>query len=242
MSLLKKGASHGYAPRSLLCCICNCPLTKTFSTLRVRVFNCGHATHLQCEVSESETSSSSSGCPVCMTKKTTQSSSKGKSFYLDYGLISTVSSSTGTSQRTSPYSYENEMIDHSHSQQISRVSKLSISDLFIIIIKIIIIMHNSKLRCYRLTLQFEMLTKLQKDQRLVQIESLPRLRLSPPAVYHEKVSRVSGFTPGESSGKDTKPSQSGVSTKMKAKGSIFRPRLGKSFFFYRPRVHQVMGL
>ncbi|CAN6969695.1 unnamed protein product, partial [Brassica rapa subsp. trilocularis] len=196
MSLLKKGASHGYAPRSLLCCICNCPLTKTFSTLRVRVFNCGHATHLQCEVSESETSSSSSsGCPVCMTKKTTQSSSKGKSFYLDYGLISTVSSSTGTSQRPSPYSYENEMIDHSHSQQISR---------------------------------FEMLTKLQKDQRLVQIESLPRLKLSPPAVYHEKVSRVSGFTPGESSGKDSKPSQSGLmSKKTKVKGSIFRPRLGQ---------------
>uniref|UniRef100_M4F8J8 RING-type domain-containing protein n=1 Tax=Brassica campestris TaxID=3711 RepID=M4F8J8_BRACM len=193
MSLLKKGASQGYAPRSLLCCICNCPLTKTFSTLRVRVFNCGHATHLQCEVSESETSSS--GCPVCMTKKTTQSSSKGKSFYLDYGLISTVSSNTGTSQRASPYSYENEMIDHSHSQQISR---------------------------------FEMLTKLQKDQRLVQIESLPRLKLSPPAVYHEKVSRVSGFTPGESSGKDSKPSQSGLmSKKTKAKGSIFRPRLGE---------------
>ncbi|XP_024009806.1 vacuolar protein sorting-associated protein 8 homolog isoform X2 [Eutrema salsugineum] len=207
MSLLKKGASHGYAPISLLCCICNCPLTKTFSTLRVRVFNCGHATHIQCEPSENEMSSSSSssssssihvassGCPVCMTKKTTQRSSKGKSFYLDYGLISTVSSSTGTSQRTSLYSHENEMIDHSHSQQIPR---------------------------------FEILTNLQKDQRLVQIESLPRLRLSPPAVYHEKVSRVSGFTPGESSGKDTKPvkpSQSGLSMKMKAKGSIFRPRL-----------------
>ncbi|CAH8335200.1 unnamed protein product [Eruca vesicaria subsp. sativa] len=195
MSLLKKGASHGYAPRSLLCCICNCPLTKTFSTLRVRVFNCGHATHLQCEVSESEasSSSSSSGCPVCMTKKTTQSSSKGKSFYLDYGLISTVSSSTGTSQRTSSYSHENEMMDHSHSQQISR---------------------------------FEMLTKLQKDQRLAHIESLPRLKLSPPAVYHEKVSRISSFTPGESSGKDSKPSQSGLmSKKTKAKGSIFRPRL-----------------
>lgn len=93
-------------------------------------------------------------------------------------------------------------------------------------------MHNSRPYCYRLTLQFEMLTKLQKDQRLVQIESLPRLKLSPPAVYHEKVSRVSGFTPGESSGKDTKPSQSGLmSKKMKAKGSIFRPRLGKSFAF-----------
>lgn len=128
MSLLKKGASHGYAPRSLLCCICNCPLTKKFSTLRVRVFNCGHATHIQCESSENETSSSSSsihvsssGCPVCMPKKTTQSSSKGKSFYIDYGLISTVSSNTGTSQRASPYSHENEMTDHSHSQQISRV-------------------------------------------------------------------------------------------------------------------------
>uniref|UniRef100_A0A1J3JRI7 Vacuolar protein sorting-associated protein 8-like protein n=1 Tax=Noccaea caerulescens TaxID=107243 RepID=A0A1J3JRI7_NOCCA len=205
MNLLKKGASHGYAPRSLLCCICNCPLTKTFSSLRVRVFNCGHATHIQCEPSENGVSSSSSssihvsssgGCPICMTKKTTQSSSKGKSFYLDYGLISTVSSSTGTSQRASPYSHENETTDHSHSQQISR---------------------------------FEILSNLQKDQRLVQIESLPRLRLAPPAVYHEKVSRLSGFTPGESSGKDSKPvkpSQSGLSKKLKAKGSIFRPRLG----------------
>lgn len=129
MSLLKKGASHGYAPRSLLCCICNCPLTKTFSALRVRVFNCGHATHLQCEPSENGASSSSPssihvsslGCPVCMTKKTTQTSSKGKSFYVDYGLISTVSSNIGASQRASPYSHENETTDHSHSQQISRV-------------------------------------------------------------------------------------------------------------------------
>lgn len=137
MNLLKKGASHGYAPRSLLCCICNCPLTKTFSSLRVRVFNCGHATHIQCEPSENEVSSSSSssihvsssgGCPVCMTKKSTQSSSKGKSFYLDYGLISTVSSSTGTSQRASPYSHENETTDHSHSQQISRVRRCFISN------------------------------------------------------------------------------------------------------------------
>ncbi|KFK30664.1 hypothetical protein AALP_AA6G011700 [Arabis alpina] len=203
MNLLKKGASHGYAPRSLLCCICNCPLTKTFSTLRVRVFICGHSTHIQCESSENETLSSSSpihvsssGCPVCMPKKTTQSSSKGKSFYIDYGLISTVSSNTGTSHRASPYSHENEMTDHSHSQQISR---------------------------------FEILTNLQKDQRLVQIESLPRLRLAPPTVYHEKVSRVSGFTPGESSGKDSKPLKPSQSKKIKAKGSIFRSRfaLGK---------------
>ncbi|KAE8671209.1 vacuolar protein sorting-associated protein 8-like protein isoform X3 [Hibiscus syriacus] len=47
MSLLKKGASHGYAPRNLLCCICNSLLTKNSSSLRVPVFSCGHATHLQ---------------------------------------------------------------------------------------------------------------------------------------------------------------------------------------------------
>ncbi|ANM67431.1 transducin family protein / WD-40 repeat family protein [Arabidopsis thaliana] len=203
MNLLKKGASHGYAPRSLLCCICSCPLTKTFSALRVRVFNCGHATHLQCEPSENETSTSassihvsSSGCPVCMTKKTSKSSLKGKSFYRDYGLISTVSSNAGSSQRASPYSHENEMSDHSHNQQLSR---------------------------------FEILTNLQKDQRLVQIESLPRLRLAPPAVYHEKVSRLSGFTPGESSGKDTKPVKTGQGKKPKTKGSIFGSTFGKSF-------------
>ncbi|XP_019090556.1 PREDICTED: vacuolar protein sorting-associated protein 8 homolog isoform X3 [Camelina sativa] len=204
MNLLKKGASHGYAPRSLLCCICSCPLTKTFTALRVRVFNCGHATHLQCEPSENETSSSSSsvhvsssGCPVCMTKKTSKSSSKGKSFYLDYGLISTVSSNAGSAQRASPYLHENEMSNHSHNQQISR---------------------------------FEILTNLQKDQRLVQIESLPRLRLAPPAVYHEKVSRFSGFTPGESSsGKGTKPVKTEQGKKLKGKRSIFGSRfaLGK---------------
>ncbi|XP_010522886.1 PREDICTED: vacuolar protein sorting-associated protein 8 homolog isoform X2 [Tarenaya hassleriana] len=59
MSLLKKGATHGYAPRSFLCCICNCPLNKNSSSTRVRVFNCGHATHLQCELLENGASSSS---------------------------------------------------------------------------------------------------------------------------------------------------------------------------------------
>jgi hypothetical protein len=78
-------------------------------------------------------------------------------------------------------------------------------------------------------LQFEILTNLQKDQRLVQIESLPRLRLAPPAVYHEKVSRLSGFTPGESSGKDTKPVKTGQGKKPKTKGSIFGSTFGKSF-------------
>ncbi|KAJ6328871.1 hypothetical protein OIU77_010536 [Salix suchowensis] len=78
MSLLKKGASHGYAPRSAVCCICNCPLAKN-SSFRIRVFSCGHATHLDCEL-ENESSSRGhlSGCPVCMPKKNTQGGPKNK--------------------------------------------------------------------------------------------------------------------------------------------------------------------
>jgi hypothetical protein len=71
MSLLKKGASHGYGgPKSLQCCICNCLLYKnsssTSSNSSIRVFNCGHATHIQCEIPEK---GFSGGCPVCMPKK-----------------------------------------------------------------------------------------------------------------------------------------------------------------------------
>ncbi|KAF2324949.1 hypothetical protein GH714_021817 [Hevea brasiliensis] len=74
MSLLKKGASHGYALRSLICCICNCLLTKGSPSFQIQVFSFGHATHLQCELPESDSSSKGSlaGCPVCMPKKNTQ--------------------------------------------------------------------------------------------------------------------------------------------------------------------------
>ncbi|KAL6985510.1 pyruvate dehydrogenase (acetyl-transferring) [Sarracenia purpurea var. burkii] len=40
-------------------------------------------------------------------------------------------------------------------------------------------------------LSFDILTNLQKDQRLIQIENVPQLRLAPPAVYHEKVKKGS---------------------------------------------------
>ncbi|KAL2336279.1 hypothetical protein Fmac_010725 [Flemingia macrophylla] len=112
MSLLKKGASHGYAPRNLMCCICNCLLTENYVSSGIRIFNYGHAMHIQYEVFESEAASSkgsSSGCP------------------------------------------------------------------------------------------FEILSSLQKNKRFMQIENLPPLKLAPPAVYHEKVSRVTDFLNGESS-------------------------------------------
>ncbi|XWS76812.1 hypothetical protein CRYUN_Cryun01aG0209500 [Craigia yunnanensis] len=97
MSLLKNGASHGYAPRSLLCRICNSLLTKNSSSLCVRVFSCGHATHLQCELLENEASTEastrgfSSGCPVCLPNKNTQKSIN-KSAFTENGLVRSLTS------------------------------------------------------------------------------------------------------------------------------------------------------
>ncbi|WOG97677.1 hypothetical protein DCAR_0417018 [Daucus carota subsp. sativus] len=88
MSQLKKGASHGYGPKSLLCCICNCPLSRNSTTSRIQVFSCGHTTHLQCELQENEALQGgfSAGCPICIPKKNTQGS-KSKSAYAEPGLV-----------------------------------------------------------------------------------------------------------------------------------------------------------
>ncbi|KAM7476580.1 hypothetical protein LguiB_023823 [Lonicera macranthoides] len=168
MSLLKKGASHGYGgPRSLQCCICNCLLSKnsTSSTSSIRVFNCGHATHLHCELQEKESSShrgsSSAGCPICMPKKKAPRC-KSKSVLAENGLLSKSSSKRHVSQgNVSLHPYESDAFENSYgSHPISR---------------------------------FEILTNLQKDQRMSQIENIPQLRLAPPAVYHEKVKKGIGM-------------------------------------------------
>ncbi|KAL5792140.1 hypothetical protein ACOSP7_000734 [Xanthoceras sorbifolium] len=127
MSLLKKGASHGYAPRSLLCCICNCPLTKNSSSSRVRVFNCGHATHIQCELLENESSSrgSLSGCPLCMPKKNTQKS-RNKSVLTENGLVSKLSSRPQSSVGTTLHLHESDTFENSYGiQQLSRFEILN---------------------------------------------------------------------------------------------------------------------
>ncbi|GAB4861531.1 hypothetical protein Ancab_036722 [Ancistrocladus abbreviatus] len=87
MSVLKKGASHGYAPQSLLCCICNCPFNKTSSGSGIRVFSCGHATHLWCEIQENDgpSRSLSAGCPLCVPKKKIQNS---RNKMIEQGLVS----------------------------------------------------------------------------------------------------------------------------------------------------------
>lgn len=124
MSLLKKGASHGYAPRSLLCCICNSLLTKTSSSFRVRVFSCGHATHIQCELLENESTTRglSSGCPVCLPKKNTHKS-RSKSALTENGLVSSLPSRSQPAQGSTLHPHENDTLDNSCGlKQISRVN------------------------------------------------------------------------------------------------------------------------
>ncbi|XVF80311.1 hypothetical protein PTKIN_Ptkin15bG0060800 [Pterospermum kingtungense] len=203
LSLLKKGASHGYAPRSLLCCICNTILSKKSSSFRVRVFSCGHATHLQCELLEHEASSTrgfSTGCPVCLPKKNTHKS-RNKSALTENGLVSSLPSRPLPAQGSTSYPHESDAPDISYGlQQIPR---------------------------------YEILSNLQKDQRLSQIENLPQLRLAPPAIYHEKVKKESEVLAGDSGshlGAIEKPNKSKQLRELKLKGSSLRFPLKSSIF------------
>ncbi|KAL9255809.1 Vacuolar protein sorting-associated protein 8-like protein [Drosera capensis] len=166
MSLLKKGASHGYAPRSLLCCICNCPFNKNSSASGIRVFSCGHSAHLQCELQENDASgqSTSNGCPICVPKKRIQSS---RVKTMELGLLW---KSTPRSQKakgtTAQSPHETDAFDISRS--LSQISR------------------------------FDLLSNLEKNQKLIHIESLPSLRLAPPPVYNEKIKSTIHLSVGES--------------------------------------------
>ncbi|CAL9007579.1 unnamed protein product [Prunus brigantina] len=201
MSILKKGASHGYAPRSQICCICDCLLDKNSSSY-IRIFNCGHATHLQCEVLENGTSSSSSssGCPVCMPKKKSQSS-RNKSVLPEESLVKGFSSRTQQIHGTTVHPYESNASENTYGlHQISR---------------------------------FEMLTNLQRDRGLVEIENMPQLRLAPPAVYHEKVQKGTVLSPAESSSdlaRIEKQSKTKQLRELKVKGSSLRFPLKSNIF------------
>lgn len=82
-------------------------------------------------------------------------------------------------------------------------------------------------------MQFEILSNLQKDQRLFQIENIPQLRLAPPAVYHEKVKEGPELLTGESSSgtsKVEKPSKRRQLRELKVTGSSLRFPLKSSIF------------
>ncbi|KAI4319055.1 hypothetical protein MLD38_032703 [Melastoma candidum] len=174
MSLLKKGASHGFSPRSLVCCICNCLLTKISSSSTVRIFSCGHATHVQCENLDNEAHGmgSSLGCPICLPKK---SQKANKSAHREDGLLGELSS-RWLQLRGSNGPHANDSYNDP-SDIIYTPPNIS---------------------------RYDVLTNLHKGKESLQIESIPQLRLAPPAVYHEKVKRGLGFINGESSGDFTK--------------------------------------
>lgn len=150
MSLLKKGASKGYAPRSLQCCICNCSF-KSSSGSGIRVFNCGHAAHQQCDVQENvmTSQSSSGGCPICVHKKKIQKS-KGK--MAEQGLVSASPSTSRRAQGTSfLHPHELDVFENSTGPQISRVCTLSLfvlstSFLILILLYFYMILELSKLK------------------------------------------------------------------------------------------------
>ncbi|KAF9600812.1 hypothetical protein IFM89_012551 [Coptis chinensis] len=201
MSLLKKGASHGYAPQNLLCHICSSPLTKESSASGIRVFSCGHTTHLWCELQESESSNGyEGGCPVCVPKKNTRAS-RNKSVLNEDRLVeySVSRSQQAQGNNTVQHPYESDLVEKPYAApQISR---------------------------------FEMLNNLGKSQRSFQIESLPHLRLAPPAVYHEKVQKRTNVLAGESSSTSAKTEKSSrqlrelrmkkASLRFPSKSSIF---------------------
>lgn len=82
-------------------------------------------------------------------------------------------------------------------------------------------------------LQFDILTNLQRDRGLVEIENMPQLKLAPPAVYHEKVQKGTVLSPAESS---TDLSRIGQQSKtkqlrdLKVRGSSLRLPLKSNIF------------
>ncbi|KAM0845517.1 hypothetical protein ACQ4PT_056320 [Festuca glaucescens] len=166
LSLLKRGVCHGFAPQTFVCCVCNCSLSKEDAISAVRVFSCGHATHLHCESEQSKSSNKDSkdGCPICLSMSNTQTQNK-----------SPIISENGLPKYPV---VENEVsygIHHNHESE-----------------------HVERSRGIQQMSRFEMLNNLQKAQKSFHIETVPPLKLSPPAIYHEKIQKRVSLV-GESS-------------------------------------------
>ncbi|GLJ14759.1 hypothetical protein SUGI_0239380 [Cryptomeria japonica] len=73
--MLRKGASHAYAPASSCCCICGRTLDRESFGSSIYIFHCGHVAHFQCETQDSVaiTKDSMGGCPICLPKKRSSS-------------------------------------------------------------------------------------------------------------------------------------------------------------------------
>ncbi|CAN6226951.1 unnamed protein product [Urochloa humidicola] len=156
LSLLKRGVCHGFAPQTFVCCICNCSLSKEGAISAIRLFSCGHATHLQCESEQSRSSNreSKDGCPVCLSTSNTQARNKSPMF--DNGLVK----------------YSGAELEGSHgTHQTHEVD------------------HAERSRGLQYMSRYEILSNLQKEQKPFHIETVPPLKLAPPAIYHEKIQK-----------------------------------------------------
>ncbi|CAN6466278.1 unnamed protein product [Victoria cruziana] len=81
--------------------------------------------------------------------------------------------------------------------------------------------------------RFDILKNLQKVQRTLQIDTLPRLRLAPPAIYHEKVKMTPDVSIGEGSSsavKNEKRSRFLQLKNLKPKASSFQFPLRSTIF------------
>ncbi|KAK6114959.1 hypothetical protein DH2020_007228 [Rehmannia glutinosa] len=116
MSLLRKGASHGYAPRSLVCCICNSLLAKRNSSdSGIQVFSCGHAMHLHCQLEEKRAFTIVE-CPICIKPRKKAQKSDGKSTLAENGRL--VSRSPQQARGTPAlHPHDHEVSDNAYSLQ-----------------------------------------------------------------------------------------------------------------------------
>ncbi|KAJ1265956.1 hypothetical protein BS78_08G113600 [Paspalum vaginatum] len=158
LSLLKRGVCHGFAPQTFVCCICNCSLSKEGAISAIRLFSCGHATHLQCESEQSRSSNQESKdeCPVCLSTSNMQSRNKLPMF--ENGLMK--------------YSGAEHEVSHG-------IHQIHESD------------HADRSRGLQQMSRYEILNSLQKEQKSLHIETVPPLKLAPPAIYHEKIQKRS---------------------------------------------------
>ncbi|KAH6791560.1 transducin family protein / WD-40 repeat family protein [Perilla frutescens var. hirtella] len=208
MSLLRKGASHGYAPRSLVCCICGSLLAKNSQESGIQVFSCGHATHLHCQLQENRASFGGTlvGCPICIPGKKAQRSS-GMYTLAENGLVGSSPSSMRQARSTPVlHPHDHEYADNSYgSHQPSR---------------------------------FELLHNLEKDRKLIQIENMPQLRLAPPALYHEKVKKGIDISAGGSTSRvsTTEKPRSKQLRDVKVKGSSVRFPLKSNIIFGKEKI------
>ncbi|XP_020519433.1 uncharacterized protein LOC18428491 isoform X2 [Amborella trichopoda] len=178
MSLLKKGASHAYTPLSTNCCICNCSLTKDSAVMAIRVFHCGHVAHVHCDIQETNTLSKDSSVGCPVCMPNVKPSSVRGKGTLMENGF--VSTSYAEPQ---------------HSQGMI-LQPLHESD---VIEKPYGLQHMSR---------FEILGNLQNTLKSLKIDPLPQLRLSPPAIYHDKVKKNTGNSKGGSTSSSRKGEKS----------------------------------